>query len=46
MTIENIYRVTMKLVIRPKDTNDFGAYKCISKNSIGETEKVIYLHRK
>lgn len=46
MTIENINRVIMKLVVRPKETNDFGAYKCVAKNLLGETEKTIYLHRK
>lgn len=46
MTIENIYRVFMKLVIRPKESSDFGAYKCIANNTLGETEKVVYLHRK
>lgn len=46
MTIENIYRVFMKLVIRPKDHDDYGAYKCIANNTLGETEKVVHLHRK
>lgn len=46
MTIENVYRVFMKLVVRPKDHTDFGAYKCIANNTLGETEKVIHLHRK
>lgn len=36
----------MKLIIRPIDSTDFGAYKCVAKNSLGETEKTIYLHRK
>lgn len=46
MTIENVYRVLMKLVIRPKDHTDFGAYKCIANNTLGESEKIIHLHRK
>lgn len=46
MTIENVYRVFMKLVIRPKDHTDFGAYKCIANNTLGESEKIIHLHRK
>lgn len=46
MTIENIYRVFMKLVIRPKENSDYGAYKCIANNTLGETEKVVHLHRK
>lgn len=46
MTIENVYRVIMKLVIRPKNAGDFGAYKCIANNTLGESEKIIHLHRK
>lgn len=46
MTIENVYRVFMKLVVRPNDHTDFGAYKCIANNTLGESEKVIHLHRK
>lgn len=46
MTIENVYRVIMKLVIRPKDSSDFGPYKCIANNTLGESEKIIHLHRK
>ncbi|XP_055299300.1 neurotrimin-like [Sitodiplosis mosellana] len=46
MTIENVYRVIMKLVIRPKDSNDFGPYKCIANNTLGESEKIIHLHHK
>lgn len=36
----------MKLVIRTKDHNDYGTYKCIANNTLGESEKVIHLHRK
>lgn len=46
MTVENVYRVFMKLVVCPKDMSDFGAYKCIANNTLGETEKIIHLHRK
>lgn len=46
MTIENVHRVFMKLVIRPEDHSDYGGYKCIANNTLGETEKVIHLHRK
>lgn len=45
MTFENVYRVIMKLVIRPKNT-DYGAYKCIANNTLGESEKIVHLHRK
>lgn len=46
MTIGNVYRVFMKLVVRPKDHSEFGAYKCIANNTFGESEKVIHLHCK
>lgn len=46
MTVENVYRVFMKLVIRPKDKSDFGAYKCIANNTLGQTEHSVSLHRK
>lgn len=46
MTIENVYRVVMKLVVRPEDFSDYGAYRCIANNTIGEAEKIVHLHRK
>lgn len=36
----------MKLVIRPKDKSDFGEYKCIANNTLGQSEMIIHLHRK
>lgn len=46
MLNENVYRVFMRLEIEPKDTSDFGPYKCIANNTLGESEKIIHLHRK
>ncbi|KAF8764737.1 Lachesin like protein [Argiope bruennichi] len=40
---DNIYQVSMKLVITAVDQEDFGSYKCIAKNSLGSTEGVIRL---
>ncbi|GBM72136.1 hypothetical protein AVEN_210164-1, partial [Araneus ventricosus] len=40
---DNIYQVSMKLVITAVDQNDFDSYKCIAKNSLGSTEGVIRL---
>ncbi|XP_065335204.1 lachesin-like isoform X2 [Cloeon dipterum] len=41
---ENSYRTHMKLTIRNLREKDFGNYKCIAKNSLGETEGSIRLY--
>ncbi|KAG8229074.1 hypothetical protein J437_LFUL005708 [Ladona fulva] len=41
---ENSYRAHMKLTIRGLRDRDFGNYRCISKNSLGETEGSIRLY--
>ncbi|XP_045481880.1 lachesin isoform X1 [Harmonia axyridis] len=43
-TMENSYRAHMKLTVRNLQTGDFGNYRCISKNSLGETEGSIRLY--
>ncbi|XP_036318633.1 protein amalgam [Rhagoletis pomonella] len=40
----NMYAIEMILHIRRLQTSDFGGYKCISKNSIGDTEGTIRLY--
>jgi neurotrimin len=35
----------MKLTIRSIDVNDFGTYKCVAKNSLGDTDGSIKLYR-
>ncbi|XP_031623888.1 neurotrimin-like [Contarinia nasturtii] len=42
---ENIYKVAMKLTIIDVDMNDYGAYKCVAKNSLGETDGSIKLYQ-
>ncbi|XP_011308373.1 lachesin isoform X2 [Fopius arisanus] len=42
--IESSYRTNMQLTIRNLQQSDFGTYKCISKNSLGETEGSIRLY--
>lgn len=44
--IENGYRVHMELIIRKIGLQDYGHYKCISRNSMGETEGTINVYRK
>ncbi|CAG9134922.1 unnamed protein product [Plutella xylostella] len=43
-TEENSYRAHMKLTVRNLQGADFGNYRCISKNSLGETEGSIRLY--
>merc|ERR1719219_2111640 len=38
------YRLHSRLTINNVNTGDFGAYKCVSKNSLGETEGQIRLY--
>uniref|UniRef100_A0A1A9UUS7 Immunoglobulin I-set domain-containing protein n=1 Tax=Glossina austeni TaxID=7395 RepID=A0A1A9UUS7_GLOAU len=40
----NMYAVEMILHIKRLQSTDFGGYKCISKNSIGDTEGTIRLY--
>ncbi|CAA9997716.1 unnamed protein product [Nesidiocoris tenuis] len=41
---ENSYRTYMRLTVRHLSAKDFGSYRCISKNSLGETEGSIRLY--
>uniref|UniRef100_A0A1B0CCX4 Putative lachesin n=1 Tax=Lutzomyia longipalpis TaxID=7200 RepID=A0A1B0CCX4_LUTLO len=41
---ENSYRAHMKLTIKNLQNGDFGNYRCISKNSLGETEGSIRVY--
>lgn len=45
-TAENSYRAHMKLTVRNLQAEDFGNYRCVSKNSLGETEGSIRLYGK
>ena len=38
------YKLESSLVIKHLTKSDFGSYKCISKNSLGETEGTIMLY--
>jgi hypothetical protein len=45
MLLDNAYKVHMKLTIRAVAPSDFGSYKCVSKNSLGDTDGSIKLYR-
>ncbi|KAI8037968.1 hypothetical protein M5D96_009009 [Drosophila gunungcola] len=45
-TFESGYKITMRLTIFEVDIQDFGAYRCVAKNSLGDTDGAIKLYRK
>ncbi|XP_070065055.1 neurotrimin [Drosophila virilis] len=46
MVVDHVHRIVMRLTLRPVTKRDFGEYKCIAKNALGETERSITLHHK
>lgn len=46
MLVDNAYKVVMKLHIRSVGPADFGSYRCVAKNSLGETDGGIKLYSK
>ncbi|XP_001606663.2 neurotrimin isoform X1 [Nasonia vitripennis] len=42
--LDNAYKMHMKLTIRSVSQEDYGTYKCISKNSLGSTDGSIKLY--
>ncbi|OXA64093.1 Lachesin [Folsomia candida] len=42
--VESSYRTHMRLTVRGLKDKDFGKYRCLSKNSLGETEGSIRLY--
>lgn len=40
------YRTVMRLTIRRLETYDFGSYKCVAKNNLGEKEGLVRLYGK
>ncbi|XP_020806480.1 lachesin-like [Drosophila serrata] len=43
-TFESGYKITMRLTICDVDLQDFGAYRCVAKNSLGDTDGAIKLY--
>lgn len=44
--MENGYKKYMMLKIRSVGPTDFGSYRCVAKNSLGETDGIIKLEGK
>lgn len=42
---DGIYKVVMKLDVKLSRPSDFGVYKCIAKNSLGDSEEMIRVLR-
>ncbi|XP_015183590.1 PREDICTED: opioid-binding protein/cell adhesion molecule homolog isoform X1 [Polistes dominula] len=42
--VDNAYRVHMKLIIHSVSTKDYGSYKCVSRNSLGDTDGSISVY--
>ncbi|XP_073823365.1 dpr-interacting protein theta isoform X2 [Musca autumnalis] len=43
-THESGYKITMRLTINDVDAQDFGSYRCVAKNSLGDTDGAIKLY--
>ncbi|BFF95124.1 neurotrimin [Drosophila madeirensis] len=46
VSVDHAYRIVMRITLRPVTKRDFGEYKCIAKNALGETERSITVHHK
>lgn len=43
-TITKLYEVTMRLVVRSVRTQDFGSFRCVATNSLGQTDGKIKIY--
>ncbi|KAH8408137.1 hypothetical protein KR009_002244 [Drosophila setifemur] len=43
-TFESGYKITMRLTVYDVEVLDFGAYRCVAKNSLGDTDGTIKLY--
>ncbi|XP_059474409.1 opioid-binding protein/cell adhesion molecule homolog isoform X3 [Neocloeon triangulifer] len=44
--VDNAYKVHMKLTIKSVAPEDFGSFKCVSKNSLGDTDGKIKIYQR
>jgi AAA+ superfamily predicted ATPase len=43
---DGVYRVVMKLQVKVQKLSDFGVYKCVAKNALGNAEEIVRILRK
>ncbi len=43
-SLENDYKIIMMLIIRNFTRDNFGGYRCVVRNSLGETDGLIRLY--
>ena len=43
--LDNAYKVHMKLTLNSVSASDFGSYKCVSRNALGDTDGTIKVYR-
>ncbi|XP_074599315.1 lachesin-like isoform X2 [Brevipalpus obovatus] len=43
--LESSYSLTMRLTIKNLEEKDFALYKCVAKNSLGEQEGIVRVHK-
>lgn len=43
---DNAYKIHMRLTINSVSPTDYGSYKCVSRNSLGDTDGSIKVYRK
>jgi len=46
VTVDHVHRIVMRITLRPITKRDFGEYKCRAKNAMGQTDRIITVHRK
>lgn len=44
--MDNAYKIQMRLTISSVSPSDYGSYKCVSRNSLGDTDGSIKVYRK
>lgn len=44
--VDNAYKIQMRLTISSVSPSDYGSYKCVSRNSLGDTDGSIKVYRK
>lgn len=46
VSVDHVFRIVMRITLRPITKRDFGEYICRAKNAMGQTDRIITVHRK